>query len=328
MGQFRRSGTFGIVGVLVVMAIVAVIGLNADPRDADPKGTFVLIFGVLAVFLVLLFAFQWLDLRRAEGADDDAAALQPHAIENPAALEEAELWAAMAVRPIDRDAIRARKSIWSTARGSQNTAMLVTLLIFLAVPPIYLFDTFVPLFVGFPLIAGIALYKSVRLLGGGFEQAYATAGRAMAPLGLDVTEHPDLTIEPRYVGPTTMGPRLRGALVMAGERHGRPVSVRMPSTGGVRTPSTVRLGAPPSAFEFKARDGRLKAADGAPAAVLDVLARVPSSTRWNGVSGSGGGEWIEVARKSSKSGDWLLDLWLAERLADALSAIKPTPALG
>jgi hypothetical protein len=27
---------------------------------------------------------------------------------------------------------------------------------------------------------------------------------------------------------------------------------------------------------------------------------------------------IEVERKGTKSGDWLLDLWLAERLADAL----------
>jgi hypothetical protein len=318
VGPFRRSGTFGIVGVIVVMAIVAVIGLNADPRDADPKGTFVAIFGVVAVFLVLLFAFQLRDLSAAEGADAQAATTPPHEIENPAVLDEADLWAAMAVRPFDRDAIKARKQIWATARGSINTAMLVCLLIFLAVPPIYLFDTFVPLFVGGPLIAGIALWKSLRLLGGGFDEAYETAGRAMAPLGLDVVEHPDLTIEPKYVAPLRMGPALHGALVMAGERHGRPVSVRMPSTGGVRTPSTVRVGVHPTAFEFKARDGRLKAADGAPEAVRALLAGVPNSPRWNGVSGSGGGEWIEVARKSSKSGDWLLDLWLAERLADAV----------
>lgn len=319
MGAFRRSGTFGIVGVIAVMAIVAAIALNSDPRDADPKGTFVLIFGVLIVFVVVLFVLQRLDLRSAEGADAEAMTTPPQSIENPAALEEAELWAAMAIRPIDRAAVKARKDTWSTARSSQNTAMLVTLLIFLTVPPIYLFDTFVPLFVGGPLIAGIALWKSVRLLGGGFDQAYETAGRAMAPLGLDVVEHPDLTIEPKYVGPPMrMGATLRGALVMAGERHGRPVSVRMPSTGGVRTPSTVRVGAHPTAFEFKARDGRLKAADGAPEAVRAVLAGVPNSQRWNGVSGSGGGEWIEVARKSSKSGDWLLDLWLAERLADAV----------
>jgi hypothetical protein len=50
-----------------------------------------------------------------------------------------------------------------------------------------------------------------------------------------------------------------------------------------------------------------------------VLKRVPNSTRWNGVQGSGGDGGIEVERKCSGSGDWLLDLWLAERLADALA---------
>ena len=65
MGQFRRSGIFGIVGVIVTMVLVAVVGLQADPRDASPKGTYALVFGIVAAFIVLMFTFQLLDLRRA-----------------------------------------------------------------------------------------------------------------------------------------------------------------------------------------------------------------------------------------------------------------------
>jgi hypothetical protein len=45
---------------------------------------------------------------------------------------------------------------------------------------------------------------------------------------------------------------------------------------------------------------------------------LPNSTRWNGVRGSAGNGGIEVQRKGVGSGDWLLDLWLAERLAEAV----------
>lgn len=57
---------------------------------------------------------------------------------------------------------------------------------------------------------------------------------------------------------------------------------------------------------------------GAPEALGQVLAKVPNSTRWNGVHGGGGPDGIAVERKGSQSGDWMLDLWLAERLAEAL----------
>jgi hypothetical protein len=320
LSPFRRSATFGIVGVVVTAAVVAVIALNTDPRDADPKDTYALIFGVLAVFIVLLFAFQLRDLAGAEGGDARAAERRPDELENPATVDEPTLWAAMAVRPIDAAAVRARKQIWATTRSSMQTAMLVTALIFLAVPPVYLFDTWVPLIAGGPLIALIAVWKSLRLLGGGVERAYEDAGRAMAPLGLEMTEHPELTLETKGVAPYRVGPAMRGTLRLAGDRHGRPVGVAVPAGGGVRTKSVVAVAVPAPEFAFRARDGRLKAEDGTPEAVAAVLRAVPNSPRWNGVRGRGTpGEGIVVERKSAGAGaDWLLDLWLAERLADRL----------
>jgi hypothetical protein len=44
---------------------------------------------------------------------------------------------------------------------------------------------------------------------------------------------------------------------------------------------------------------------------------VPNSTRWNGVKGEVADGVLVVHRKGAGTGDWLMDLWLAERLADA-----------
>jgi hypothetical protein len=178
-GGFKRSGLFGLIGVIVVAAIVAFIGLSSESGDASPKATYALIFGVVGVFLVILFVLQRSDLNRVSGADarDTArgAAEGGRQIENPTTMEDAELWAAMATGPIDAEAVKARAAGWATARGSQNLAMLVTLLIFLTVPPMYLLESFVPLLIGGPLIAIAALWGSIRTLMPGGEMDKGTS---------------------------------------------------------------------------------------------------------------------------------------------------------
>ncbi len=321
-GGFKRSGLFAIFGIVAVAAIVVVIGLSADPTDANPKGTFALIFGVLAVFLVVLFALQRADLNRVSGTDardsSRAAAEGGREIENPATMEDAELWAAMAVKPIDAEAVKARAAGWEAGRRSQNLAMIVTLLIFLTVPPIYFFESFVPLLIGGPLIVIAALWGSIRALmpGGEMDKGYENVGLAMAPLGFEVTERPQVNIETR--DPTTgrVGPKIRGALVLEGQRHGRPVSVRLGSTE-TTSRSEVTVATPVPEFEAKSRDGRVRADNGAPENVVAALKRVPNSTRWKKVAVEGGPEGIEIVRKGGGQADWLCDLWLAERLADA-----------
>ena len=306
-------------------ALVAVVALNVDQTDADPKGAFALIFGIIGVFVVLLFLFQSRDLRAAEAADAQAGGAPRATVENPATLDEPSLWAAMAIRPIDADALRARKEIWGTARGSIRLGMLICALIFLAVPPIYLLDTFVPLMIGAPLIAGIALWKSVArcsAAGGDLDQAYDAADRAMAPLGLAATERPEIRIEPKSVAPFRMGPGMHGAVVLEGERHGRAVSVRMPADEGVRSKCQIRVGRSrrPSSSSARAT-GASRPEDGAPrgrgrraegGAELDALERRAREAAAPTGSPS--------SARASGSGDWLLDLWLAERLADAVGA--------
>ncbi|HEU5063947.1 MAG TPA: hypothetical protein VFT79_12480 [Solirubrobacterales bacterium] len=291
-GEFKRSSRFGLIGVLVVMALVAVIGLTMGSGEANPKLALGLIFGVLAVFFVLLFAFQRADLDRVSGAStkgtERAAAEGGRPIENPTTMTEPELWAALAVEPIGREAIQARSQMWDAGRRSIRLGMIVTLLIFLTVPPVYLLESFVPLLIGGPLIVIAALYGSFRALapGGEVDSGYEKVGLAMAPLGLEVTERPQVNIEMRDPVTPRMGPKIRGALVLSGMRHGRQVSVRLGSTE-VRSTSEVAVAAPCHPFEAKSKR----------------------------VSVSSGPEGVVVTRKGGGQSDWLCDLWLAERLA-------------
>jgi hypothetical protein len=311
--EFRRSARFGIIGVIVVAAITVAIGLSTSPNDADPKLQFGLIFGVVAVFFVILMLLQRGDLNRAAGGDARDFAKGPHQVDDPTKLSDGELWAALAVKPIDDQAFKARAELWGAARRSMNLGVVVVILIFLAVPPIYLLDTFIPLLIGVPLIVLVALYGAFRAIGPGgeVESGYDRMDLAMRPLGLSLGERPTVKMVPR--GPTMPGysARLVGPTVMMGERHGRKVEVHQEQ--GL-SETTVRARVPE--FEARVRDGRFATDDGASGADA-VLSGLSRSERWKGVKIRGGRDGIVVDRKGDPSA-WLCDLWLAERLADQL----------
>ncbi len=327
-GGFRRSSLFGLIGVVLVAGIVVVIAFTTGEGQSNPKTTYALIFGVLAVFMVALFALQRSDMERVAGRSargtERAVAEGGQEIENPTTMEEPALWAALAVKPIGREAIQARSQMWDAGRRSLRLGMIVTLLIFLTVPSIYLLESFVPLLIGGPLIVIAAIYGSIRAVapGGEMDSAYDKVGLAMAPLGLEVTERPKVNIEMRDPVTPRMGPKVHGALVLSGERHGRQVSVRLGS-GEVASTGEVTVRTPAPAFEAKSRDGRVRPAEGTPAAIAEALRAVPNSTRWKKLTVEGGPEGIVVARKGGEQSDWMCDLWLAERLATAVGAVAP-----
>jgi hypothetical protein len=229
-------------------------------------------------------------------------------------MEDGELWAALAVKPIDKEAAEARGVMWGAAKRSIHLAMFVCVLIFLTVPPIYLLDTFVTLYVGVPLIIGAALYGAIRVIGSGgdIDQGYDSIDASMRPLGLSMKERPELQFEPRMPPMWGANARLRGALVLEGERHGRKVSVHQEGSN-----SEVLVSGSVPSFKAKVRDGRLKGEKGTPEAVEAVLAEIPNSPRWKGVRVHGGSAGVDVQRDKGIQ-DWLCDLWLAERLADRL----------
>jgi hypothetical protein len=321
MGGFRRSGTFGIVGVFVVAAIAAVIATTMGSGQARPKLATGLIFGVIALFILILFVLQARDVDRAEAASvPDAPRAQE--LSDPSGLSEPQLWAALAVAPITPEAVQARHAVWGTVRSSMRLGWVIVPLVFASVVPIYLFDTFVPILIGAPLIGLLALWKSVGLLrsGGVLDESYERVGIAMRPLGLGLVERPTVWFMPRVDRPL-FSPEFAGAVVLEGRRHERPVSVCFRAGGqGVRSPSAVTLGSATADFEATFRDGRLRAKQGAPSEVGRSLGAMPAAKRWSGVKVEGGPEGLIVYRRSSREGDWLCDLWLAERLAAALGA--------
>lgn len=319
MGAFRRSGWFGLVGVVVVAAAAAVIATTMGSGQARPKLALGLIFGVIALFVLILFVLQARDVDRAEAASvPDAPAAGE--ISDPTGYSEPQLWAALAVAPIGPEAVAARQQVWGTVRSSMRLGWVIVPLIFASVVPIYLLDTFVPILIGAPLIGLLALWKSFGLLrsGGVLDESYERVGVAMRPLGLALVERPTVWFSPRVDRPL-FSPELAGAVVLEGRRHGRTVSVVFPAGGqGVRSASAVTLGTPTADFEASFRDGRLRAKKGAPPQVGRSLGSMPASKRWSGTHVEGGPDGLVVYRRSSREGDWLCDLWLAERLADAL----------
>lgn len=293
-GGFKRSSWFGLIGVFVVAAIVVVIATTTGQGEANPKLTLGLIFGVIAAFVIVLLVLQRSDLERVargdESATSRAAAEGGRQVENPTTMAEPELWAAMAVAPIDADSVRARSEIWDVNRRSNKLGFVIVVLIFLTVPTVYLTESFVPLLIGGPLIVIAAVYGAVRAIGPGgeIERSYERTDRAMAPLGLRVTETPKGGFEMRYPATPGFDYRLRGWTVMSGERHGRQVSVRL---GGHEDAGTTEvIVAAPDCREFGVKSKRLEV--------------------------SSGPDGILVRRKKADQSDWLCDLWLAERLAD------------
>lgn len=321
-GGFKRSSRFGLIGVFVVAALAAVIGLTMGEGEANPKLALGLIFGVVAVFVVVLLLLQRSDLERVAGgvaiASSRAAAEGGRQVENPTTMEEVDLWAAMAVAPIDAEAVKARSEMWDVNRRGLKLGAVIFLLIFLTVPSIYLLESFVPLLIGGPLIVIAALYGSYRAIapGGEIDQGFERMNRAMAPLGLQVSERPQGDFETR--APTMPGfdYRLRGQTVLSGERHGCPVRV---SFGGYEEAgvSQVAVGVPGPEWSARSRDGRIQPSEDASEAVTSLLRKLKNSTRWNRLEVEAGAESIVVTRRKASQSDWLCDLWLAEQLAFA-----------
>jgi hypothetical protein len=195
-GDFKRSSRFGLIGVFVVAALAAVIGLTMGEGESNPKVALGLIFGLIAIFVIVLLLLQRSDLEHAAGGDavarTRAAAEGGHPLENPTAVGEAELWASLATGPIDGDAFEAQSEMWDVGRRSIKLGAIVFGLIFLTVPPAYLLESFVPFLIGVPLIVIAALYGAFRAIGPGGEldQGYERMDRAMKPLGLKVSAPP------------------------------------------------------------------------------------------------------------------------------------------
>jgi hypothetical protein len=313
--DFKRSSRFGIAGVLVVGAGAAVIALLFG-SGANPTGAMAAILALVFGYVIVLFYLQRRDLNAAQQRERMSALSPTEPVTDPTTVEAPSLMAALAIKPIDEQAIaRASNRVWGMTRSSQQSAWILMVLIACAVVPWQLWQELWSIVVFVPAVIIYVVYLCVRLVmpGGTLDSAYDDSAATLEPLGLTLTERPQVRIEQQAVGPQPVRARVRGDVAYSGQRHGRLVSVRL------GLDSTTHVTGPVQPFEIKVNGERLRAAPGAPASVEEVLAPLRASSYWKGVEVTGGAEGITVERDGSGE-HWMCDLWLAEQLADAARA--------
>jgi hypothetical protein len=128
----------------------------------------------------------------------------------------------------------------------------------------------------------------------------------LSPLGLELTELPEVGLIPGVDGPR---PKVQGASVLEGERFGRRVRIEM---DGWRVTTFVQARTP--AFVIRGGDGKLHVEHDAPTAVSNTLKGLRKAKRWVGLEMNGGPQGVEAVRSGRGDNMWLYDLWLIERI--------------
>jgi hypothetical protein len=313
---FRRSSTFGIVGVIVVMAACAVIGLQFG-SGAHPTGALIAILAIVFGFIAILMVLQHRDLDRVQAKAEREALEDPGPIADPTTVPPGSLIVAMAVRPVDANAVSGTAAASGLARSSMNSGAVMVVLIFLCVVPWILFQWIWSIVIVGPIIGLYLLYLVARILmpTGTVAKGFAASAQMLSPLGLDMAQHPQVGLDPRLDRPG-YSPKLVGTYLLEGQRHGRAVSVHRDGDG----PTVTSVGGTFPDFQVKADRDRLRAARGAPPEVGRALGSLPGSKRWKAIKLTAGANGITVERRRDSGFDWLCDLWLAEQLADAVRA--------
>jgi hypothetical protein len=274
-----------------------------------------LILGVVFAFVAILFGLQRRDLDAAEAKSDVQALAPTQPVTDPTTVDDKSLLAALAIKPIDHEAIAAaRKGVFAVSRDSIGHGARLMGLIFLAVVPWQLFQFVWSIVIVVPIIVVYASYLAVRAVGAGgtLDQAYDASAATLEPLGLRMVERPQIEITPRPIG-AGMQKQITGAVAYAGQRHGRSVSVRIDGGSNV----TTELGGTYPVFAIKAKGERLRAEPTAPPAVMAALEPLRASPWWKGVEVAGGADGIAIERRRGGARHWMRDLWLAELLAEA-----------
>ena len=317
--DFRTSRRFGIIGVVVVMVVVAALALAFGSNNAHPTVLMAVIFAIVFGFVAVLMFLQRRDLSGAEARSARAAVEAAGPVTDPTTADANALIHALAIKPVDDAAIAESTSrMWSITRGSMNSAIPLMVLIACAVIPWQLFTAYWSLYIFVPIIVLYVAYLAIRVImpGGTLDQAYDSSAPTLDALGLTQVERPEIGIRPRVAAPG-LQKRVSGEIEYAGSRHGRQVTIRIPADGGA---TTTTLSGSFEELKAAAKGERLVARPGAPMAVNAVLDPLRASSYWKGVSVYAGHEGIVVERKRAGGQHWMRDLWLAERLADALSS--------
>jgi hypothetical protein len=305
-------------GLVVVIAVCLAVGLLSPPAEVEAR--LPLMFGTVTLWFIGILAYWWVQflflgyteperwVKEDEDETPDIKALRSWSTLSEAMsvyggdVEELKKLDKAARRPVlewffwvNVLCLYCLSNPWLTISGILTpqrqryfVAGVIGLIVFIMVRTYFL--------VGARVAAG--------------EYAY------LRPLGLEVAEAPTLDFK-RMAGTAVKGPWglvARRGTVLAGTRHGRSVQVVV---DGQRNYTMVEAQVP--SFAVESKEGKLVPGEDAPQAVKESVEELRKAKRWVGMKLHAGPEGIVVERHPGRRQNmWLYDLWLAERLLEAL----------
>jgi hypothetical protein len=305
-------------GLAVVVAVCLAVGLSAPPAEVEAR--LPLMFGTVTVWFIGILAYWWVQLlflgytepeRWVKEDEDDTPDIK--ALKSWSTLSEAMSIYGGDVEELKKLEKAARRPVLEWFFWVNVFALYC-----LSNPWLTVLGILTPQRQRY-FVAGVIgliffiMARTYFLLG-----ARVTAGEYayLRPLGLEVVEIPTLDFK-RIARTAIAGPwgLVAGkGTVLAGTRHERTVQVVVDSQ---RNLTMVEAQVP--SFTVESREGKLVPREGAPQAVKESLGELRQAKRWVGMELQAGPEGIVVERfPGRRQNMWLYDLWLAERLLEAL----------
>lgn len=297
-------------GLLAIVGVVLYVGLNTKPGDAPPYPVFGIAIGI---YLVGIIAMQAIDLGRRRPVEDVPAGTLP--------VTHEQLMVALTLP--GADAARSRRGAEGSRRFSIGlfipTALVAILLplggyLYISGAVTGVWQPFGPTGIGIPIAAlpGLAMVLLLLiLLPRNMRKARALTDDYNSGLGLTIVSTPSIILLPR-IGTDGIGAHTVGPTTFEGDRYGRHVIV-----DAYAGSTAVLVASPVPPFALEGKGGQLHVSKG-PGWLQSAVAGIPADDRWARMRVSGSASGVQVNRKGSAvDSDWMLDLWLAERILAA-----------
>jgi hypothetical protein len=293
-----------IAGGILILGLILVVGVFSDASGLAGYA----ILGAITLVLMTILIYWWVQLLHKP-----AAAVPGTAGEGSPGIEALRSWntlfAAMTIQGGDSQAAEAdrrasQRNLLEWYAWANLIALYPLFWVWLAVLGIYSIDGALMVAVYLVLIAAM-LVRTYFMFSTGRQSGN---DGYLLPLGLDIVD-PAQSSPEWFIAQDITETRT----LVVGERYGRSVTITIDS----RLIITQVAGNPPS-FQITSKAGKLVANDQAPPAVKENLRSLRKAKRWQGIVLAAGEHGMQIQRSARKENMWLYDLWLVERLYEAI----------
>ncbi len=315
--QSRLYRLWVVGGLAAIVFVVVRVGITTKPGDEPP---YLIFGGAVGIYLMGILLMQGVSLLRTNPTPVIEATPTGELPQTPEGMQAALTLPGADGQRARSGAKRAHKQSIGLFIPTALIAILLPLggYLYISGTVTGVWQPFGETGPGIPVAAmpGLAMVLVMALmLPFNMRRAREAADDYNSGLGLQISATPKSILLPR-IGTDGIGHHVVGPTVMQGERYGRQVMMEAYSGS-----TAVLVAAPTEPFRLTGSGGRVQADGAVPEWVSLALAPVPSDSRWHKVTIVGGPDGIRADRKGSAlDSDWLVDLWLAEVLADAKSS--------